>query len=129
MQDVFVTIATKREAVAKARHLKSYLFRLARNVAFNRIKKTRRTRARDHEYSNWLVLEKDEGDRDGPTEELETALAALPEKQRAVVVLKFYPDKTFREIGEMLGISENTAGSRYRYGMEKLRNLLEEKSP
>ncbi len=128
LQDVFVRISKKRETVAKARHLKSYLFRVARNTALNRIKKTRRRRARDHRYAEWLVLEKDGKDRDTRTRELETALAALPEKQRVVVVLKFYRDKTFREIGEMLGISENTAGSRYRYGMEKLHALLEEKS-
>ena len=127
LQDVFVTLARKREAVAGARHLKPYLFRVARNVALNRIKKIRRMRARDHDYvADWLVLEKDGGEgRNQETRDLEAALATLPEKQRTVVVLKFYRGQTFREIGEMLGISENTAGSRYRYGMEKLRTLLE----
>jgi len=126
LQDVFVAIARKRDAVAKARHFKAYLFRIARNVGINGIRKTRRMRARDHEYSDWLLNEKESESGDKRTENLQSALAALPEKQRVVVVLKFYRDKTFRDIGEMLGVSENTAGSRYRYGMKKLRTILEE---
>ena len=112
--------------------MKAYLFKLARNVALNRIKRNRRVRERDHQYSaDWLVLDGEDEDesRDERTEHIEAALAALPEKQRSVVVLKFYRDKTFREIGEMLGISENTAGSRYRYGMAKLRDLVRGTSP
>jgi RNA polymerase sigma-70 factor (ECF subfamily) len=127
LQDVFVTIARKRNAVAKARKLKPYLFRLSRNVALNRIKRNGRIRERVHEISEWLVLAGEGERRDERTDQVEAALAALPEKQRTVVVLKFYRDKTLREIGEMLGITENTAGSRYRYGMAKLRNLLQEK--
>lgn len=125
LQDVFVTIAGKRRTVAKARQLKPYLFRLARNVALNRIKRNRRMRKQHQEVSDWLVLNGEGERRDERADQLEAALAALPEKQRSVVVLKFFRDKTFREIGSMLGISENTAGSRYRYGMAKLRDLIQ----
>ena len=52
----------------------------------------------------------------------------MPEEQRTVVILKTWRDKTFREIGEMLEVSENTAASRYRYAMERLRGLMEEES-
>jgi RNA polymerase sigma-70 factor (ECF subfamily) len=41
-----------------------------------------------------------------------------------VIVLKTSAEKTFREIAELLGVSENTAASRYRYGLEKLRALM-----
>jgi hypothetical protein len=49
---------------------------------------------------------------------------AIPAAQREVIVLKFWHRRTFEEIGELLGISPNTAAGRYRYGMEKLRNSL-----
>ena len=52
------------------------------------------------------------------------ALAALPDEQRDVIVLRVQADLTFREIAEMLGIPENTAQSRCCYGMEKLKHLL-----
>ncbi len=53
------------------------------------------------------------------------ALASLPRAQREAVVLKVFEGMTFREIGEVTGVSPNTASSRYRYGIEKLRSLLE----
>jgi len=126
LQETFVTIARKRSSVAKARRLKPYLFRLSRNVALNQIKKSTRRKERETQEMAWLIPNTDSEQSAERTLRLEAALASLPEKQRAVLVLKFYRDKTFREIGEILGVSENTAGSRYRYGMEKLRYNLQE---
>ena len=45
----------------------------------------------------------------------------LPAEQREVVYLKIFDGLTFREIASVCGISTNTAASRYRYGIEKLR--------
>jgi hypothetical protein len=41
-----------------------------------------------------------------------------------VVVLKVWHEHTFEEIGQLLGVSPNTAAGRYRYGLEKLRVCL-----
>jgi RNA polymerase sigma-70 factor, ECF subfamily len=121
LQEVFVTIARKRESVAAARLLKPYLFQLARNVALNCIKRNKRIQDRMDANFDWLVPVDPDPHNEEEARQLAAALAALPERQRAVLVLKFYRDKTLREIGELLGISENTAASCYRYGMEKLR--------
>jgi RNA polymerase sigma-70 factor (ECF subfamily) len=48
----------------------------------------------------------------------------LPSEQREVVYLKIFDGLTFKEIGSVCGISANTAASRYRYGIEKLREAL-----
>lgn len=124
LQEVFVTIARKRMSVAKARLLKPYLFQLARNTALNRIKKNKRIRDRNEYLADWLVPLTPTLPDEHRIQELVTGLAELPEKQRSVLVLKFYRDKTFREIGALLGISENTAASCFRYGMEKLRRTM-----
>jgi len=58
-------------------------------------------------------------------QQLETALKDLPEKFAEVISLKIWGDLTFAEIGENLDISQNTAASRYRYGLEALRKLLD----
>ena len=129
LQDVFVTIARKRAAVAKARLLKPYLFRLARNAALNRLEHNKRNPERTGEVSQWLALDAEVEVRNEQSEQVEAALALLPEEQRSVIVLKFYRHKTFREIGQVLEISGNTAASRYRYGMDKLRGLLKETAP
>ena len=56
--------------------------------------------------------------------ELAAALGELPEEQRAVVHLKLWEGLTFEEIAAALDISPNTAASRYRYGIDKLRGRL-----
>lgn len=124
LQEVFVTIARKRMSVSRARLLKPYLFQLARNVALNRIKRNKRIRDRAECMSDWLVPVEPTLPDEHRIQKLAAGLAELPEKQRSVLVLKFYRDKSFREIGALLGISENTAASRFRYGIEKLRRVM-----
>lgn len=57
-------------------------------------------------------------------DQLEAALRALPSEQREVLVLKIWGGLTFEQIGETLGISPNTASSRYRYALHQLRNTV-----
>ena len=52
-------------------------------------------------------------------------MLALPPEQREVVLLKIDGELTFVQIGQVLGVSMNTAASRYRYALEKLRTTLE----
>ena len=55
---------------------------------------------------------------------LAKGLLELPSEQRAVVHLKLWEHLTFEQIAEALEIPMNTAASRYRYGIDKLRTLL-----
>lgn len=55
---------------------------------------------------------------------IEQGLKELPEKFSEVIVMKVWGERTFAEIGEALNISQNTAASRYRYGLEALRKQL-----
>jgi RNA polymerase sigma-70 factor (ECF subfamily) len=52
------------------------------------------------------------------------ALGDLPPEQRAVIHLKLWEELTFEQIAEALDIPPNTAASRYRYGLDKLRERL-----
>jgi RNA polymerase sigma-70 factor (ECF subfamily) len=56
---------------------------------------------------------------------LHQALAELPEEQREVVLLRLKADLKFRDIAKLQQTSINTILSRYRYGLEKLRSLLD----
>ncbi|MBL7214105.1 MAG: sigma-70 family RNA polymerase sigma factor, partial [Phycisphaerae bacterium] len=55
---------------------------------------------------------------------LSAALAQLPAEQREVVVLKIKAGLKFRQIAKMQDVSIDTAQARYRYGIDKLRSLL-----
>jgi RNA polymerase sigma-70 factor (ECF subfamily) len=56
--------------------------------------------------------------------QLERCIKQLPSKFSEVILMKIWGDRTFAEIGEILEISQNTAASRYRYGLEALRKSL-----
>jgi RNA polymerase sigma factor (sigma-70 family) len=71
---------------------------------------------------------------DGPAELAErraaiaAALGTLPAEQREVLVMKVWGGLSFPQIAEALGVSANTAASRYRYALAKLREQLAEES-
>jgi RNA polymerase sigma factor (sigma-70 family) len=53
------------------------------------------------------------------------AMVELPQEQREVVTLRFEGGMGFRQIARIQNASVNTVQGRYRYGMEKLRALLD----
>ena len=57
---------------------------------------------------------------------VEAALEMLPESQREVLVMKVWAQLTYPQIAEALGVPPDTAASRYRYGLAKLREALAE---
>ncbi|HTV21072.1 MAG TPA: sigma-70 family RNA polymerase sigma factor [Polyangiaceae bacterium] len=54
------------------------------------------------------------------------AMAALPEEQRQLILMKQLGELTYREIGEVLGVAEGTIKSRLHAAMVALRRLLAE---
>jgi RNA polymerase sigma-70 factor (ECF subfamily) len=57
---------------------------------------------------------------------IEAALRNLPQNQSEVLILKIWGGLTFADVAKALGISTNTAASRYRYALAKLREQLAE---
>jgi RNA polymerase sigma-70 factor (ECF subfamily) len=98
---------------------KAYLFRSVRNTALNHI----RGQAREVELAGGGVwLESPDGSAE-TSMALQSALKTLPDEQREAVVLKIWGQLTFEEVGAVIGIGANTAASRYRYGLEKLKHI------
>jgi len=58
-------------------------------------------------------------------ERLGSAMAQLPYEQRETIMLHFQAGMTFKKISGTLGIPVDTAKSRYRYGLDKLRLILD----
>jgi len=63
-------------------------------------------------------------EQDERAAQIEEALKGLPDYYKEVVILKIWGELTFEEIAETLDIPMNTAASRYRYALEKLRRTL-----
>lgn len=94
-----------------------YLYRAVKNAALN----AKRDAAREAELpgeDSWFVHRG--GDMEAALA-LQKALGELPVEQREVVMMRTWSGMTLEEIGAATGVSPNTAASRYRYALEKLR--------
>ena len=60
----------------------------------------------------------------GDAERLAAAIAALPEEQRAVIVLRHLLEYTPGEIAELLDLPRGTVNSRLRRGLDRMREAL-----
>jgi RNA polymerase sigma-70 factor (ECF subfamily) len=127
LQEIFVKIAREPKLLEGIREERAFLIRLAHNAAVDLM---RRRGTREKTKENFAVEKTspfapaDDPDEKVFRDELATALAGLPEEQRAVVHLKLWEGLTFGEIAGALDISPNTAASRYRYGLDKMRGRL-----
>ncbi len=127
LQMVFVRIVRKRHRLARARRLDAYVYQIARNEASGWIHKRKRDRRAKAADESWLVAPGSHDERSDLGEQLQAALSRLSQAQREVIVMKIYRQKTFLAISRILDLPPGTVASRYRYGMEKLRTLLENK--
>ena len=125
--------AVQAALVQVARHIKSfsqadqpwpYLLRVVRNEALQIIRRKRRWTLGTSILDLLTRCPVDELEQEESYRAVWHALRTLPTPQAEVVVLKIWEEMTFAQIGEILGVSTFTAGSRYRYGMEKLANKL-----
>lgn len=96
-----------------------YLFRAVRNGALNHI----RGQSREVDLDDVVPWLESSGASQETVLALQSAMRTLPREQREVVVLRVWGQLTFDEVAAVIGVSPNTAASRYRYGLAKLREI------
>jgi RNA polymerase sigma-70 factor (ECF subfamily) len=128
LQDLFVKLGRNAGCLEGVENERAYLFRMARNLAVDSQRRGQRRRRGEAalrvEREGLFAGAVDGGDGARFREALEEALGVLPRDQRVVVVLKLWQGLTFEEVAVVESVSPNTAASRYRYGIDKLRELL-----
>ena len=129
LHDVFVNFVQSLEKFQLTGSLKAYLMTCVANRARNSNK------AKHNQSVGLEAVESFGSHSDGPPasiicneqlQQLSSAMAQLPYDQREIILLHHQAAMTFRAIAESLGISNNTVKSRYRYGFDKLRLILDE---
>jgi RNA polymerase sigma-70 factor (ECF subfamily) len=109
--------------------LYTWIYRIAVNLAINfktrskislfkSIDDTQRTYDGDSPADNIL--------KDELVNNIDASVKKLPERQRMVFVLRYYEEKPYSEISEILGISEGAAKANYHHAVNKLKNDLKE---
>jgi RNA polymerase sigma-70 factor, ECF subfamily len=127
LQELFVKLARNPGLLNGVREERAFLIRLAHNLAIDFMRR-RATREKNYDQlaAETVIFFAPSPDPDEQAfrESLSQALGQLPADQRAVLHLKLWEGMTFEQIAEALDISPNTAASRYRYGLDKLRDRL-----
>jgi RNA polymerase sigma-70 factor, ECF subfamily len=120
VQQVFVKLLNRRTPAPDS--LVAYVYRSVRNASLN-LRRHRSSEVGLDGNEEWLV---EAGGNREKALELDAALRSLPCEQRETVFLKVWGGLTLQEIATTLDISINTAASRYRYALEKLREKLQQ---
>ncbi len=127
LQELFVKLAREPKLLDGVRKERAFLIRLAHNAAIDLMRRRgTRERTKENFTAEKISIFAPTNDPDEKTlrDELAEAMGELPEEQRVVVHLKLWSELTFEQIAAALEIPPNTAASRYRYGLDKLRERL-----
>ena len=101
----------------------AWIGRIVSNAALD-IGRRRKVRDADQLHESVAAPFHDPAESDELRRRLRTGLAALPERQRAVIVMHDVEGFTHGEIGEMLGMPEGTARSDLHHARAALRRML-----
>jgi RNA polymerase sigma-70 factor (ECF subfamily) len=126
VQEVFVGVVRARRTLREVENLRAYLFASLRHAVAKLASNRRTPNSVPLQDLPHLAMPEPRNVDLEQSVQLERALRALPAEQRELVALKVDGGLTFAEIAPLLGISANTAASRYRYALEKLRTALRE---
>ena len=128
-QAVFIVLAQKAGRLGPKTILSGWLYRAAGYVSGSALKQERRRQQREQEAQ--MEITTSPAPLDLTWQEvsplLDEAMARLRDKDRDAIVLRFFENKSLREVGEALGLEERAAQKRVARGLEKLRVFFQQR--
>ncbi len=122
-QGVFALLAQKAGTLTASQTVGGWLYNTTRYLAARTNRKERRRREREQAAATMQSLEA-KGDPNRILEHLEPALAELEEADRDALVLRYFEDRSLREVGRELAISEDAARMRVNRALDRLRTVF-----
>jgi RNA polymerase sigma factor (sigma-70 family) len=122
-QGVFTTLAQKAGALASSPVVGGWLYNTTRHLAMHLVRTEHRRRERERAAAAMQTL-RTSNDMEPILDRLDPAMAELEEGERDALVLRYFEDRSLREVGEELGISEDAARMRVNRALERLRGIF-----
>jgi RNA polymerase sigma factor (sigma-70 family) len=130
VQDAFISLFRKwEEALEPGPKLSSWLYRVTHNRAVDYIRKQARRRALHERHAceqpESIAPDRGEGFRIGEgAASAAAALETLSDRERQLVILKVYEEKTYKEISEITGLTSSNVGYILHHAMKKMAAVL-----
>lgn len=143
-QESFLRVVRNAQSYKQQAKFTTWLYTIARNLCVDHSRRQKHRKAASLDQprggagaadGDRTLLDTVSGDELGADRQaisrqlhvaMQKAIESLPDEQREVFLLREFQDLPFREIGEIVGVPENTVKSRMRYALDKLRTELEE---
>ncbi|MBQ9636373.1 MAG: RNA polymerase sigma factor [Prevotella sp.] len=120
VQDAWLSLCQKQSEGFAPANVSAYLFRAVSNLCVSRQREAARWRQVPYETQSHLPAAETENFEE-EFQRIRRLLSLIPDEQAEVIQLRYYGDKSFREIADILDIPLSTAKSRFVYGMDKIR--------
>lgn len=125
LQEVYIKVFRHIPKFEWNSALTTWLYRITINETMGQIKKeARRKESGDVEVDK---AEDASVDFENAMKHFDHAVSLLPERQRAVFVMKYYGESSFREMAEILDQSEGGLKANYHHAVQKIKAHLKSK--
>lgn len=129
VQDTFIRLCDQEISKVET-HLKSWLFTVCRNRAFDHLRKDSRSQPLEEFHQRTIAtaeLQPDESaEQDERISQLTRCLNRLTDNRREVIMLKFQQGLSYLEIATITGLSPSNVGFLIHSGLKQLREFLPE---
>jgi RNA polymerase sigma factor (sigma-70 family) len=123
-QSVFADLARAAKKLNSKTILTAWLYSVARRTAIDVIRKESRRQLRDQIAMEMTNMNATANDWTQIEPLLDDAMAALEETDRSAILLRYFENKSLREVGEALGTSDDAAQKRVSRAVEQLREFF-----
>lgn len=123
-QSTFLKLAQHARQLAPDTILSAWLYQVTRREAIDVVRREARRQLREQIATEMNVMNATTADWTHIEPLLDEAMHALDETDRAAVLLRYFENKSLREVGQALGASENAAQKRLTRAVDHLREFL-----
>jgi RNA polymerase sigma factor (sigma-70 family) len=132
IQEFFLWLSQHTHKLREVRNLEAYLFQSVRRNLYARLRKEQRSQQRQEELAAQLQQAAESPEKvqiqaeEGQTRRalVRRALSQLPASQREAIYLRYFEDKTYEEIAEILSVNHQVAYNYVSRGLKRLRLQL-----
>ncbi len=123
-QSTFLKLAQHARQLAPDTILSAWLYQVTRREAIDVVRREARRQLREQIATEMNAMNATAADWTHIEPLLEEAMHALDETDRAAVLLRYFENKSLREVGQALGATENAAQKRLTRAVEQLRGFF-----